>query len=224
MESRISEQLIKEYLISHNYNDTLSAFENESSKEKTRRNPSEIVEVIQQAVQDSNLTQLVQTWSMLENRFFHRLDTTKQESARCLKLHTFRSYLVFAKLKKRKLLIDEFFESLSSEFNFASDEWRSWCALPYVNEPQKVPEFFMYCTKTWMDILKLSLTNFLCMIIYSETVNRNPYREIERIQEVLKASTLNEKQQKSSSGQFFFGEVLDDFNELGTIRTNPKHT
>lgn len=58
-------------------------------------------------------------------------------------------------------------------------------ALPYTNDPQTNSEYFMYFTKSWLDILFLSLTNFLCLIFYSQNLNNNPLHEIDSLQKSL---------------------------------------
>ncbi|CAH8564492.1 unnamed protein product [Heterobilharzia americana] len=223
MEDGVYSRLIRHFLLSKNFKDTLNAFEVECSKEKSRGKfqPSDIIDRLQEAICDSNLNLLVNQWSLLESTLFHRLSDDKQNAANELKLHVFRTYLVQAKMKKRQAKMIEFFDLLSSQFSFEKEEWQIWCALPYTMDPKTHPEFFMYFTKSWMDVLILSLTNFLCLIWYSES-NSGVFQEMEFQNQKAKPST-SEKVQVTSN-QPPFGELLDDFNELGTIRAHLKPT
>nr|CAH8857082.1 unnamed protein product [Trichobilharzia regenti] len=226
MQDGVYNRFVRQYLLSKNFKDSLNAFEVESSSEKSKAkfHPSDIVDHIQEAIYDSNLNQLVNQWNLLENTLFHRLADDKQIAANELKVHVFRTYLIQAKMKKRQAKMIEFFESLSSQFCFEREEWQAWCALPYTLDPKTYPEFFMYFTKSWMDVLILSLTNFLCLIYYSENNHNNNIilQDIEVASQKHKPSTSERTQ--SSTNQPPFGELLDDFIELGTIRTNPKPT
>ncbi|CAH8579157.1 unnamed protein product [Schistosoma margrebowiei] len=222
MQDGVCERFVRRYLLSKNFKDTLNAFEIEYSKEKSRGKfqPLDIIDQLQEAIYDSNLSQLTNQWNFLENTLFHRLSGDKQLAANELKVHVFRTYLVQAKIKKRQAKMTEFFELLSSQFSFGKEEWQSWCALPYAADPKMHSEFFMYFTKSWMDVLILSLTNFLCLINYSESNQSRVFFETEFSNQKNKSST-NEKT-STSGNQLPFGELLDDFNELGTIRTNSK--
>ncbi|KAH8872071.1 Lissencephaly type-1-like homology motif [Schistosoma japonicum] len=224
MQDKVCERFVRRYLLSKNFKDTLNAFETECSREKNRGKfqPLDVVDQLQEAMYDSNLTQLISQWNFLENTLFHRLSSDKQLAANELKVHVFRTYLVQAKIKKRQAKMTEFFELLSSHFSFGKEEWKSWCALPYAVDPKMHSEFFMYFTKSWMDVLILSLTNFLCLVNYSESNESRIFFETELPS---RRNKSNSSEKISTSGnQLPFGEFLDDFNELGTIRTHSKLT
>jgi len=44
---------------------------------------------------------------------------------------------------------------------------RSWFVLPYLEEPEKDPEFAAYFTSAWSDMLKTTLQNFLSVVLSS---------------------------------------------------------
>lgn len=66
--------------------------------------------------------------------------------------------------------ITEFFNKYSHEIisdsgDSASSGLRSWYVLPYMEEPEKDPEFNVYFTSKWSDMLRVALNNFLSTIL-----------------------------------------------------------
>lgn len=78
-----------------------------------------------------------------------------------------RYYLVNAKRKKPARLL-EFFSIYSHEILSETDgglPFRRWYVLPYISEPEKDPEFAVYFTVRWADMLRMSLFNLLSVVI-----------------------------------------------------------
>ncbi|KAF5396860.1 hypothetical protein PHET_10123 [Paragonimus heterotremus] len=229
MDGLISEHIIRQYLISHNYMRTLDAFEVECKRDRVRHRfqPSTIVTDVQNAISESNLTQLIDVWHMLQDTFFTRLDVDKQRTAQSFKVHVFKTYLVHAFIKGRTSKVTEFYEELASEFCPNLPEWQSWFALPYTPCPSDHPEYAMYFTKTWMDILYLSLSNFLCAIFSLDLCNTDILHRLDQLEASLtKFGKHTDKPTTSATSSSTnvppFGDLLDDFNQLGSIRTDPK--
>ncbi|CAL8074655.1 unnamed protein product [Calicophoron daubneyi] len=103
MQHGLSGQIVRQYLLSHNYPVTLSTLENESRGERLQNKflPHEIVDTLSSAISESNLAQLTETWKMLQTTFLCRLDGDRQKAANSLKAHVFKTYLVHALIQKR---------------------------------------------------------------------------------------------------------------------------
>ncbi|KAF8567907.1 hypothetical protein P879_06074 [Paragonimus westermani] len=229
MDGGISEHIIRQYLISHNYMGTLDAFNAECKRDRVRHRfqPSTFMTDVQHAISESNLTQLIDIWQILQNTFFSRLDVDRQRTAQSFKVHVFKTYLVHAFTKGRTSKVTEFYEKLASEFCPNLPEWQGWFALPYMPCPSDHPDYAMYFTKTWMDILYLSLSNFLCAMFALDLCNTDILNRLDQLEASL---TKNGKPAdkpptsatSSSANVPPFGDLLDDFNQLGSIRTDPK--
>ena len=79
----------------------------------------------------------------------------------------FKYYLVNAKRKKPSK-ISEFFSAYSHEILSESDSviyLRSWYSLPYIVDPERDPDFGVFFTTRWSDILRMSLHNLLSVIL-----------------------------------------------------------
>ncbi|KAA0198926.1 hypothetical protein FBUS_00913 [Fasciolopsis buskii] len=217
LQDNISERIVRQYLISKNFTNVLDAFEMEARKHKSSScyHPTDILEVLRTSLKESNLEQLADMWSTLENTYFVRLDSDRQRDARDLKVYFFKTFITQAVMNKRERKVREFFENLSSYFTVDSDDWRSWYALPYITDPANHPDYCMFFTKTWIDILFLSMNNFLCIVFHEDLFQNNLLRRMEILE-----SRLSENQfsQVMTSGQPPFGKLLDDCNELGLIR------
>ncbi|KAG5451490.1 WD repeat-containing protein 91 [Clonorchis sinensis] len=224
MDTRLSEHIIKQYLISRNFTGTLDAFDAECNREKVRHRfqPSSITVSLRNAINESNLGRLTEIWSSLHKTFFYRLDADRQQMAHSFKVHVFKTYVVHAFSQKRTSKVTEFFDELSSEFCPNLPEWKNWYALPHTPDASEQPEYAMYFTKTWMDILSLSLTNFLCALFSLELCSTNVLSRLNELEtQVLNSTDRTDKPPglpTTSTTSPPFGKLLDDFNELGSLR------
>ena len=87
-----------------------------------------------------------------------------------LKIDLLKYYLVNSYKTKNKEKIVEFFSMYSHEILAESADYipgnlRAWFALPYLDEPEKDVEFTVYFTQKWADMLKITLHNFLSIVL-----------------------------------------------------------
>lgn len=105
----------------------------------------------------------------LNKRFFLHLDQEHIFLLSNVKSDLIKFYLVNAIKKNNKEKITEFFGKYSHEIISESGEsvtgLRSWYVLPYMEEPEKDPEFSVYFTSKWSDMLRVTLNNFLSTIL-----------------------------------------------------------
>ena len=50
---------------------------------------------------------------------------------------------------------------ISSQENDRNDEWRRWCSLPFLSDPEHDSYFMQYFTMDWEQSLRTSFMNFL---------------------------------------------------------------
>lgn len=105
----------------------------------------------------------------LNKRFFLHLDQEHIVLLSNVKSDLIKFYLVNAIKKNNKEKIAEFFGKYSHEIISESGDsatgLRSWYVLPYMEEPEKDPEFSVYFTTKWSDMLRVTLNNFLSTIL-----------------------------------------------------------
>lgn len=58
-------------------------------------------------------------------------------------------------------------EILAEAGNFIPGNLRNWFVLPYMEEPEKDPEFSVYFSPRWSELLKITLHNFLSVVLSS---------------------------------------------------------
>lgn len=91
-----------------------------------------------------------------------------------LKSDLIKYYLIYCLKNKSKDKILEFFqhysyEILSESSPLTSGNLRHWYTLPYVEEPEKDPEFSVYFSTRWMELLRITLHNFLTIVFASSS-------------------------------------------------------
>ncbi|KAL5967875.1 WD repeat-containing protein 91 [Taenia solium] len=168
MSEFVSEQLVRRYLISHNYSRTLAAFDGESSSDNLSDcfQPSKIMDNISRAIAALDCKTLGNIWKGLEDCFSSQLDRRNSAKFESLKAYTFKALLCEAVKSKQMSCITNFFSN-QNLFDLSSSMWIHWSALPFVKEPAKHNLFSRYFTKTWLDVLFMSLSNFLCALFLS---------------------------------------------------------
>ena len=87
-----------------------------------------------------------------------------------LKIDLLKYYLVNAYKTKSKEKITEFFSMYSHEILAESADYipgnlRAWFVLPYLDEPEKDVEFTVFFSPKWVDMLKITLHNFLSIVL-----------------------------------------------------------
>jgi len=112
------------------------------------------------------------TWDFLNKRFFFHLDMEHLNLCGLLKADLIKFYLINAVKNKSKDRVLEFFTNFSFEIlaesaNTIPGNLRGWFVLPYIEEPEKDPEFSIYFSQKWSELLKITLHNFLSIVISS---------------------------------------------------------
>jgi hypothetical protein len=111
-------------------------------------------------------------WDFLSKRFFFHLDTEHVQLCGILKSDLLKFYLINAVRTKNKEKLTEFFSMYSHEIlaeagNFIPGNLRNWFVLPYMEEPEKDPEFSVYFSPRWSELLRITLHNFLSVVLSS---------------------------------------------------------
>jgi len=111
-------------------------------------------------------------WDFLNKRFFFHLDAEHYNLCCTLKADLLKFYLVNAFKTKNKERITEFFSSYSHEIlaeggNNVAGTLRTWFVLPYLEEPDKDNDFAVYFSQRWVDLLRITLHNFLSVVLSS---------------------------------------------------------
>jgi hypothetical protein len=89
-----------------------------------------------------------------------------------LKSDLLKFYLINAVKTKNKDRVTEFFATYSHEIlaesgTYISGNVRNWFVLPYMDEPDKDPEFSVYFSPRWSELLRITLHNFLSVVLSS---------------------------------------------------------
>jgi len=79
-----------------------------------------------------------------------------------------RLYVVHAVKKQNKAKVHQFFADYCDELNAHDNaSFRDWCALPFLAEPEKDPEFRPYFSPQWQESVRITLHNFLSVVFRS---------------------------------------------------------
>lgn len=98
------------------------------------------------------------------------LDTEHMQLSAQLKSDLIKFYLVNAARTKNRDKIGEFFSMYSHEIlaengNYIPGNLRGWFVLPYMEDPDKDGEFAVYFSNRWAELLKITLQNFLSVVL-----------------------------------------------------------
>ncbi|KAI8061442.1 WD40-repeat-containing domain protein [Gongronella butleri] len=158
------DDLVKEYLLFRGFTSTFRALDMESRTDRDKGfQVDKILEELLSFVTSSDIQSLVDYYRYLDLRFFSRLDTRFQRTAKKFELCLLRHYLVHAIQHKKRDKIREFFDLYGAEFH-SNPDWTPWFTLPYIKQPASDPAFETFFTKQWVDNYTTSLHNFLATI------------------------------------------------------------
>lgn len=121
-------------------------------------------------MQNFEIEHFISLWDFLNKRFFFHLDGEHLNMCGVLKSDLLKYYLVNAVKTKSKEKVTEFFSMYSHEILAESGSsipgnLRGWFVLPYMDEPDKDPEFNVFFSTRWADLLKVTLHNFLSVVL-----------------------------------------------------------
>jgi hypothetical protein len=142
-----ADQIVQEYLIYRGFTQSYKNFEIEKNKDKAKLfDISKLTDSIFQSLQNFEIEEFLSLWDFLSRRFFLHLDSDYINYSSLLKSDLLKFYLVTAKRASRKDKISDLFSAFSHEFLAESGSTiegnlRAWFVLPYIEEPEKDPEF-----------------------------------------------------------------------------------
>lgn len=130
------------------------------------------VQSIFTSLQSFDVENFISFWDFLNKRFFFHLDSEHLNLSGVLKTDLIKYYLIYCIKTKNKDKVTEFFSSYSHEIlaeagTFIPGNLRGWFVLPYMDEPDKDGEFSAYFAQRWSDLLKVTLHNFLSVVLSS---------------------------------------------------------
>lgn len=103
-------------------------------------------------------------WDFLNKRFFFHLDAEHYNLCCTLKSDLLKYYLVYAVKSRNPSKVTDFFSAYSHEI-LADSPLRAWYVLPYLEEPDKDGDFAVYFSSRWAELLKITLHNFLSVVL-----------------------------------------------------------
>eukprot|EP00601_Ochromonadales_sp_CCMP2298_P025086 CAMPEP_0173270776 /NCGR_PEP_ID=MMETSP1143-20121109/434_1 /TAXON_ID=483371 /ORGANISM="non described non described, Strain CCMP2298" /LENGTH=355 /DNA_ID=CAMNT_0014207237 /DNA_START=21 /DNA_END=1085 /DNA_ORIENTATION=+ len=165
--------IVAEYLIYRGFTQTFQSLELERVRDRTKRfEVVRIVESLFSSLHSFEIETFISLWDFLNKRFFFHLDSEHVKLAGLLKADMIKYYLVNSIRTKNKPKVVEFFSAYSHEIlaeggSYIPGNLRSWFVLPYLDEPEKDPEFAAYFEQRWADLLKYTLRNFLSVLLSS---------------------------------------------------------
>lgn len=164
-----ADSIVEEYLIHRGFTKTFRCLQKEISEDRTKGfNATRIVEQIFFYIYTFDMESFINMWDFLSKRFFMHLDQEHIMLLGNVKSDLIKYYLVNAIKKSHKEKVAEFFAKYSHEVITESGDGaglRSWYVLPYMEDPEKDPEFSVYFTGRWSDMLRVTLSNFLSSIL-----------------------------------------------------------
>lgn len=166
-----TDSMVGEYLIYRGFTQTFQSLEVERNRDKVKRfEVTRIVEAIFSNLQNFEIESFISLWDFLNKRFFFHLDAEHVHLCGIIKSDLLKYYLVYGTKQKNKEKVTEFFSMFSHEILADSAEFipgnlRNWYVLPYIDDPEKDNEFSVYFSQRWSDLLRITLHNFLSVVL-----------------------------------------------------------
>lgn len=113
-----------------------------------------------------DLVGLRDTWGHLDGHIFRRLEQSFAPTVRKLEMALLRMYVVSCISNGRQDKLTEFFDKMAAELH-GQAEWKEWFALPFLKGVEDNPNFQVYFTRQWQDMMIISLRNFLSVVYQS---------------------------------------------------------
>lgn len=222
---------VGEYLIYRGFTQSFQCLENEKQRDRTKRfEVSRVVETIFQNLIGYEIDSFILLWDFLTKRFFIHLDGEHLILCGHLKSDLIKFYLVNCCKNRNKEKIFEFFASYSHEIlsessPLTSGNLRHWYTLPYVEEPEKDNEFVVYFSPRWMELLRITLHNFLTVVFAASTPPKlllleKWFRTENQVEMRLQLKLLNDKMEMVLSRFDKYEERLTNLRETVRILTS----
>ncbi|KAH8019759.1 hypothetical protein HPB51_021794 [Rhipicephalus microplus] len=178
-----------------------------------------------------DLVGLRDTWSHLDSHIFRRLEQSFIPTVRKLEMALLRMYVVTCVTNSRQDKLTEFFDKMALELHFQA-EWKEWFALPFLKCVEDNPNFQVYFTRQWQEMMIISLRNFLSVVYqsmalptllsYDEDMNRMQFLQEEN--ESLKHQLAAGRSEVCETADVLVApeEPMDDFYVIAQVwSSNP---
>ncbi|EEC00691.1 hypothetical protein IscW_ISCW001585 [Ixodes scapularis] len=159
--SQFADDLVRDYLRYRGFFGSLKAFDSEVKADKDKAfRPDRVVEHLSGCVESMDLVGLRDVWAHLDTHIFRRLEQSFTPTVRKLEMALLRMYAVTCISNGRQDKLTEFFDKMAAELH-SQQEWKEWFALPFLKGAEDNPNFQVYFTRQWQDMMIISLRNFL---------------------------------------------------------------
>lgn len=160
---RYAEELVREFLVFRGFTSTLQAYESELSTEIGRNfQVDKIMDLVfSEYVPKYQIDRLAGLFAFFKQCFTSPADTELFSTLVKLELSVLRYYVINALKSGRQDKVIEFFAESGNYLMQKREDWLPWFAIPYIKSPSVDPQFRVYFSKEWLDILVLSFRNFL---------------------------------------------------------------
>ena len=162
------DDMVCEYLLFRGFTNTFKTFESDRENDRTHGfNVDKIVNQLFGLIEDCDFKGLKDTWDFLNSRFFCLLNSTYMESVESFKNSLRKLYIVTCIKQKNTNEVTRFFQEYCpdvltfSEESARNDDWRRWCSLQYLKNPENDGYFTQFFSTSWKDSLRDSLINFM---------------------------------------------------------------
>ncbi|XP_068644780.1 uncharacterized protein [Aristolochia californica] len=161
-----AEELVREFLVFRGFKNTLQVYETELSTDIGKGfQVDKILELIFSVyVPTFEAERLVRLLNFLKHCFSSSSETTSIATLTKLEVSILRYYIVHALKSGRKDKVVEFFGTYGNDLLQRGEEWTPWFAIPYLKNPSLEPQFRVYFSKEWFDILVVSFRNLISEI------------------------------------------------------------
>ncbi|CAI5455318.1 unnamed protein product [Caenorhabditis angaria] len=205
--------LIKDYLVSRCYTNTVRVLEQDSSTSKDANfQVGRCVEEMTRAIDSLDVDKLLMLWNNWNTKIFNSLDQENAKLARQYETNSYRLLLVKCVQKEDIVKCNEFFKKMTSH-TMNNPEWTEWFAFPYNPHAKDCEPFRKYFVKSWVEIFLMSFHNFLSTSIPTALPS-----SIEKIVEEI----ARDPEQGDTTNVEFDEELIDDFAVIAQCSTTVK--
>ncbi|KAL2542121.1 WD REPEATS REGION domain-containing protein [Abeliophyllum distichum] len=162
---QFAEELVREFLVFRGFTETLKSFGKELGTDIGKGfEVDKILDLIFSGyIPKFEAEKLIDLLSFFKRCFSHS-DTTLFATLSRLEQSILRYYIVNAIKYGRKDKVMEFLGIIGNDLLQRDQNWSSWFAIPYIQNPHLDPQFRVYFSEEWFRSLHLSVRNFLTIL------------------------------------------------------------
>ena len=153
MNVQAADDLVQEYCVYRGFTQTFRCLEQERANDKTKSfEAHQIVQTLFDYLNNGLIENFISLWDFLNKRFFLHLDQEHLLLFSHLKSDLIKYYLVSCIKLRNKSKIGEFFANYSHEIlstESGKSDLRAWYVLPYLEDPDRDPDFSVYFSSRW---------------------------------------------------------------------------